>query len=94
MFSSFYCPADDDIKVICVAGEGYGVVEKCDGGYIVHELFGDENAVAGYIFSVLGCDKITVKKPSASDGEPYGMYKAVGDAPEITNGFFGIPYGG
>lgn len=94
MFSSFYCPADDDIKVICVAGEGYGVAEKCDGGYIVHELFGDENAVAGCIFSVLGCDTITVKKPSASDGEPYGMYKAVGDAPEITNGFFGIPYGG
>lgn len=94
MFNSFYCPADDDVKVICVAGEGYGVVEKCDGGYIVHELFGNENAVISCIFNLLGCDTLTVKKPSASGGAPYGMYKTVGDAPELTDGFFGIPYGG
>ncbi len=94
MFNSFYCPADDEIKVICVAGEGYGVAELCDGRCIVHEVFGNENAVVGCIFNLLGCNTLTLKKPSASEGEPYGMYKTIGDAPELTDGFFGIPYGG
>ncbi len=94
MFDSFYRPAGDEVKVVCVDGEGYGVAELCDGRYIVHELFGNENVVMSCIFDVLDCDTLVLKKPAVSDGEPYGMYKTVGDAPEITDGFFGIPYGG
>ncbi len=94
MFDSFYNPAGDDIKVVCVENEGYGVAELCDGRYIIHELFGNENAVISCIFDVLGCDTLVLKKPAILDGEPYGMYKPVGDVPGIINGFFGIPYGG
>lgn len=94
MFDSFYCPAGDDIKVICVENEGYGVAELCDGRYIIHELFGNENSVLSCIFDVLGCDILELRKPAVSYGEPCGMYKTVGDSPDFTNGFFGIPYGG
>ena len=93
-FNSFYSPAGDEIKVICIKGQGYCVAEHCDGRYIVHELFGNKSAVLRGAFDALGCKTLVLKGPAASGGQPYGMYRAVNDAPDFDNGFFGIPYGG
>ena len=84
----------DDLKVISVSGEGYCVAELCDGRYIVHELFGNESAVLCCAFEALKCEALVLRRPSLTGGKPYAMYKAFGGAPEIDNGFFGIPYGG
>lgn len=93
-FNSFYSPADDEVKVICVEGQGYCVAEFCDGRYIIHELFGNDTAVLCCVFKALDCEALVVKRPAASGGQPYGMYRAVDNAPDFDNGFFGIPYGG
>lgn len=94
MFNSFYSPVGDEVKVICVQGEGYCVAELCDGRYIVRELFGNETSVLSCAFAELNCERLFLKRPTISGGKPYAMYKAIDGAPDIKAGFFGIPYGG
>ncbi len=93
-FRSFFNPKGDSIKCISIPDKGYCVYEKEDGVLTVHELFGNREVLLSAVFCNEKCEKITVREYSENSGIPFGMYKAIGDAPEFKNVFFGIPYGG
>ncbi len=93
-FSSFFDPAGESLKVISVRDEGYAVAECEDGNVTVHEVFGNRDLLLSGVFELSGYSTLTVREPSQGDGVACGMYMITGDAPEINDGFFGIPYGG
>ncbi len=93
-FNGFLMTDSESIGAIKV-GNGYAIYEIEDGGVTVHELFGDKKILLKSVLDLTGVDALTLR--GFSDGAssvPFGMYLAVGDAPEINNAFFGIPYGG
>lgn len=93
-FNGFLMPGSESIGAIKV-GNGYAIYEIEDGGVTVHELFGDEKILLKSVFDLTRVEALTLR--GFSDGNssvPFGMYSVVGDAPEINNAFFGIPYGG
>ena len=93
-FNGFLLPESESVGAIKV-GNGYAIYEIEDGGVTVHELFGDEKIILKSVFDLTGVESLTVRGfGDERSSIPFGMYKVVGDAPEINNAFFGIPYGG
>ncbi len=93
-FNSFYNPIENDICVISLENEGYCVYENINGSIIVHELFGNKNALLNKVFTETRKNEIAFYEPSLNCEIPCGMVKVIDDSPKIVNGFFGIPYGG
>ncbi len=93
-FKAFLSPKSETVKAIKI-GNGYAVYENESGSVIVHEIFGDEESILQTIFNLTMADFLDVRAiPTKGNTEPFGMYLALNDAPQIENAFFGIPYGG
>ncbi len=93
-FNSFYLPVGEELKVVCDS-KGYCVFGVENGKITVFEHFCED----GFKLPFSGdCNKnysVELRKPSFNgNGIPFGMYKSFGNAPEIKNAFFGVPYGG
>ncbi len=93
-FNSFLSPVGDTIRAFSSDG-GYAVFETENEQVIIHELFGDEQALIKCVFDLSDKDTAILRIPSEDcDCVDFGMYRTLGDVPEIENAFFGIPYGG
>ncbi|MBQ8182768.1 MAG: GNAT family N-acetyltransferase [Clostridia bacterium] len=93
-FNSFYSPVGETIRAF-KSGDGYAVYETENGAVTVHEIFGDEEILLQSVFELSGSDCVVVRSFSDNNNNKIsGMYKTLGDVPELSNAFFGIPYGG
>ncbi len=93
-FRAFLSPESETVKAF-KCGDGYAVYETEGSAVTVHELFGDEESLLNCIFKLTKADFLTVKGFAKQDNsKPFGVYLTTGDAPQIKNAFFGIPYGG
>jgi len=59
---------------------------------VIFELFGDENLLLSKVFGVTEKQSAILRKAANENPVPYGMYYILNGAPEIRNGFFGLPY--
>lgn len=93
-FNSFLLSVGDTIRSFS-SDSGYAVFEIENEQVIIHELFGDEKALTNCVLDLCGKDTAILRVPAKDDCcVAFGMYRALGDVPEIKNAFFGIPYGG
>ena len=93
-FNSFYLPVGEEIRVVC-SNKGYCVFSVENKKITVYEYFCEN----GFKLPCSGdCNNnysVELRKPSLNGkGIPFGMYKVFGNAPELKNAFFGVPYGG
>lgn len=93
-FNAFLSPKSETVKAI-KCGDGYAVFEIEGDSVTVHELFGNKECLLSCIFKLTKADILTVRVfPGCGNSKPSGMYLSLGDAPQLKNAFFGIPYGG
>lgn len=91
-FNSFFNSVSGQVKAFFVENEGYALYEENDEKLTVFELFGNEKLLLSRIFENTEKEEIALRKIAKKNSVPYGMYYKLSDAPEIRNGFFGIPY--
>ena len=91
-FNSFFNSVSGEVKTILV-DDGYALFEEKEDALTVFELFGNEKLLVSAIFQNTEKEKIILRQTAEDNSVPYGMYYNFNDAPEIKNGFFGIPYG-
>ena len=92
-FESFFTSVSGEACVI-ETENGYCVFENNDGKVTVFEAFGNISEILDIVFGKTDVSSL-VCRFSANDSnkcKAYGMYKGFGEAPEIENAFFGIPY--
>lgn len=93
-FNSFYLPVGEELKVACNS-KGYCVFGVENKKITVFEYFCEEGFKLPYSGDYIKNCSVELRKPSFNgNGIPFGMYKSFGNAPEIKNAFFGVPYGG
>ncbi len=92
-FNSFFFSAEGTVTAL-FTDNGYILYEYEHGRVTVFEYFGDEASLLRAVFVETDAEWVEVREPCSQneEGIPYGMYCPVSDAPEIENGFFGIPY--
>ena len=91
-FNSFFNSVSGEVKTAFIENEGYALYEENDEKLTVFELFGNEKLLLSRIFENTEKEEIALRKIAKKNSVPYGMYYKLSDAPEIRNGFFGIPY--
>lgn len=93
-FNSFYYPVGEELNVIC-NNNGYCVFGVENKKITVYEYFCENGFKLPYSGDYEKNCSVELRKPSLNgNGIPFGMYKGFGNAPEIKNAFFGVPYGG
>ncbi len=92
-FDSFMKPSCNDVQIIYGKDAGYCVAENDGKGVIIHELCGDKQMLVDAVGKAYNCSRFLLRTAAVLGGVPFGMYKNIDNSPEITNGFFGIPYG-
>ncbi|MBO5065860.1 MAG: GNAT family N-acetyltransferase [Clostridia bacterium] len=93
-FNSFYLPVGEDMKVTC-NNNGYCVFSIDNEKIIVFEHFCRSGFKLPFSGDYNKKYSVELRKPSSNgNGIPFGMYKSLGNAPELKNAFFGVPYGG
>lgn len=92
-FNSFMKPSCNDVQIICGENAGYCVAENNGKDVIIHELCGNRQMLVDAVGKAYNCSQVLLRTETELDGIPFGMYRNVDNSPEITNGFFGIPYG-
>lgn len=91
-FKSFFNSVSGEVKIVFVENEGYALYEEAEEQLTIFELFGNENLLLNAVFQNTEKEKIIYREKTDNNSIPYGMYYKLNDAPEIQNGFFGIPY--
>lgn len=91
-FNSFFNSVSGEVKTAFIENEGYAIYEEKDNKLTVFELFGNEKVLLSKVFENTEKEEIALRKIAKENSVPYGMYYKLNDAPEIRNGFFGIPY--
>ena len=91
-FNSFFNSVSGQVKTVFVENEGYALYEEAEEKLTVYELFGNENLLLNMIFQNTEKEEVMYRQISNGNTIPYGMFYKLNDAPEIHNGFFGIPY--
>lgn len=91
-FNSFFNSVSGEVKTVFIENEGYALYEETEETLTVFELFGNEKLLVSRIFENTEKEKIALRKIAKENSVPYGMYYKISNAPEIQNGFFGIPY--
>ena len=91
-FKSFFNSVSGQVKTVFVENEGYALYEETEERLTVYELFGNENLLLSMIFQNTEKEEILYRRSANENTIPYGMFYKLNDAPEIKNGFFGIPY--
>ncbi len=91
-FNSFFNSKSGEVKIVSVENEGYALYEETEETLTIFELFGNEGSLLNEIFNNTEKEKIIYRQTAIKDSIPYGMFYKLKDAPEIQNGFFGIPY--
>ncbi len=74
----------------------YFVCDVTDNCATVYEWSADKESVVREAFAVTNAEKLCLRNLSAPSDKNilYGMYKNLNGAPELENGFFGVPYSG
>lgn len=88
-FFAFYGDSSD-VRSISLEGEGYCSYSRLNESVIVFEIFGNEKKLLSEVFRLTEAEKLVVFEKSDRGGKPCGMYKIIGDAPEIENAFIGV----
>lgn len=91
-FNSFFNSVSGEVKTVFIENEGYALYEETEETLTVFELFGNEKLLVSRIFENTEKEEIALRKIAKENSVPYGMYYKISNAPEIRNGFFGIPY--
>lgn len=91
-FNSFFNSVSGEVKTVFIENEGYALYEETEETLAVFELFGNEKLLVSRIFENTEKEEIILRKIAKENSVPYGMYYKISNAPEIRNGFFGIPY--
>lgn len=91
-FSSFFHSVSGEVKTVYIENEGYALYEETEETLTVFELFGNEKLLVSRIFENTEKEEIILRKIAKENSVPYGMCYKISNAPEIRNGFFGIPY--
>ncbi len=91
-FNSFFNSVSGEVKTAFIENEGYAIYEETDNKLTVFELFGNEKVLLSKVFENTEKEEIALRKIANENSVPYGMYYKLNNAPEIRNGFFGIPY--
>ncbi len=91
-FNSFFNSVSGEVKTVYIENEGYVIYEETEEKLTVFELFGNEKLLLNAIFQSTQKEKIFYRQISNKNPIPHGMVYKLNEAPEIRNGFFGIPY--
>lgn len=91
-FNSFFNSVSGEVKTVFIENEGYALYEETEETLTVFELFGNEKLLVSRVFENTEKEEIILRKIAKENSVPYGMYYKISNAPEIRNGFFGIPY--
>lgn len=91
-FNSFFNSQSGEIKTVFCENGGYALFEENEKSLVIFELFGDENLLLSKVFGVTEKQSAILRKAANENPVPYGMYYILNGAPEIRNGFFGLPY--
>lgn len=91
-FNSFFNSVSGEVKTVFVENEGYALYEETEEKLTVFELFGNEETLLNAVFKNTDKESIIYRQISNENPVPYGMFYKLNEAPEIQNGFFGIPY--
>ena len=92
LINSFFNSASGEVKIASVENEGYALYEETEEQLVIFELFGNENLLLNAVFQNTEKEEIIYRQTANENSIPYGMFYKLNDAPEIENGFFGIPY--
>ena len=92
-FESFFNSLNGEVGTIQTES-GYCVYEISNGNVTVFEMFGNRNELLSIVFEKTRVDSLVLRFPAddIDNSIAYGMYKSFGNAPEIKNAFFGVPY--
>ncbi len=91
-FKSFFNSVSGEVKTVFIENEGYALYEETEETLTVYELFGNEETLLNAVFQNTDKNSLVYRQTAKENPVPYGMYYKTGNAPEIQNGFFGIPY--
>ncbi len=91
-FNSFFNSVSGEVKTAFIENEGYALYEETEEKLTVYELFGNEEVLINAVFQNTEKEKIIYRTVADNNPVSYGMFYKLNDAPEIQNGFFGIPY--
>ncbi len=91
-FKSFFNSVSGEVKTVFIKNEGYALYEETEEKLTIYELFGNEEKLLNAVFQNTKKNLLLYRQPSDENPVPYGMYYKLKDAPEIENGFFGLPY--
>ncbi len=91
-FRSFFNSQSGEINTVFCENEGYALFEETEKSLVIFELFGNENLLLGKVFGGTEKQSAILRKVANENPVPYGMYYILNGAPEIRNGFFGLPY--
>ena len=91
-FNSFFFSVSGEVKTVYIENEGYALYEETKEKTTVYELFGNEKILLNAVFQSISKEEIIYRQVTNENTIPYGMFYKINDAPEIENGFFGIPY--
>ena len=91
-FNSFFNSQSGEVKTVFCENEGYALFEETENGIVIFELFGNEKLLLSKIFGATEKQSAILRCVSDENPVPYGMYYILNGAPEIRNGFFGLPY--
>ncbi len=93
-FNSFFGSAGNEIKCFSVKNKGYCLYEIEPEKVVVHELFGDKNVLLGEVFKRENVNSLVLRECSKKRDVPFGMTKFTDNRDNVTDFFFGVPYGG
>lgn len=91
-FNSFFNSVSGEVKTAFIENEGYALYEETEEKLTVYELFGNEEVLINAVFQNTEKEKIIYRTVADNNPVSYGMFYKLNNAPEIQNGFFGIPY--